>query len=77
MNGGFGTPDGSYGWRADATPRQLARAAAGLQQIAETCAGRRREELLELADGLRERASARAAVERDRDVPLRLLTGAS
>jgi len=43
-------------WRPGVTRSQLMRAAVGLEAIADTCAGRRRDELLELAEGLRERA---------------------
>ena len=43
-------------WRPGVTRGQLMRAAAGLEQIAGTCAGRRRDELLETAEGLRRRA---------------------
>jgi hypothetical protein len=43
-------------WRPGVTRGQLMRAAVGLEAIAGTCAGRRRDELLEMARGLRERA---------------------
>ena len=43
-------------WRPGMTRGQLMRAAAGLEAIAGTCTGRRRDELLEMAGGLRERA---------------------
>jgi hypothetical protein len=76
MNGARGASNGGCGWRAEATPAQLARAADGLEQIADTCAGRRREELLEMAGDLRERAFARRLAERRHATPLRLLTGA-
>jgi hypothetical protein len=45
-------------WRPEATDGQLIRAAVGLETIADSCAGRRREELLELARGLRWSARA-------------------
>ena len=43
-------------WRPGMTRGQLMRAAVGLEAIADSCAGRRRDELLEMAGGLRERA---------------------
>jgi hypothetical protein len=43
-------------WRPGVTRGQLMRAAVGLEAIADTCAGRRRAELLEMAGGLRARA---------------------
>ena len=43
-------------WRPGVTRGQLMRAAVGLEAIADTCGGRRREELLEMAGGLRARA---------------------
>ncbi len=43
-------------WRPDVTRGQLMRAAVGLETIADACGGRRRDELLELARGLRVRA---------------------
>jgi hypothetical protein len=43
-------------WRPGVTRGQLMRAAVGLEAIADTCTGRRRGELLEMAGGLRERA---------------------
>jgi hypothetical protein len=46
-------------WRPDATRGQLMRAAVGLETIADSCSGRRRDELLELARGLRVRARSR------------------
>jgi len=46
-------------WRPEATDGQLIRAAMGLETIADSCAGRRREELLELAKGLRRSARHR------------------
>jgi hypothetical protein len=46
-------------WRPDATRGQLVRAAVGLETIADSCTGRRRDELLELARGLRVRTRAR------------------
>jgi hypothetical protein len=46
-------------WRPEATGGQLMRAAVGLETIADSCAGRRREELLELAKGLRHSARHR------------------
>jgi hypothetical protein len=51
-------PDAAL-WRPEATDGQLIRAAVGLETIADSCAGRRREELLELARGLRTSAHAR------------------
>ena len=46
-------------WRPEATGGQLIRAAVGLETIADSCAGRRRDELLELAKGLRRSARHR------------------
>jgi hypothetical protein len=43
-------------WRPGVTRGQLMRAAAGLEEIAGTCAGRRRDDLLEMAEGVRARA---------------------
>ncbi len=43
-------------WRPGVTRGQLMRAAVGLEAIADTCTGRRRDELLEMAGGLRARA---------------------
>jgi len=51
-------PDATL-WRPEATGGQLMRAAVGLETIADSCAGRRREELLELAKGLRHSARHR------------------
>jgi hypothetical protein len=73
MNGGDRALSGGTRWCGDATPSQLLRAASGLEQIADTCAGRRREELLEQADDLRERAFARRVVDEQRRAPLRFL----
>jgi hypothetical protein len=61
LEGGFRGMNGSVMtdaamWRPGVTRGQLMRAAVGLEAIADTCAGRRRDELLEMADGLRERA---------------------
>jgi hypothetical protein len=53
-----GRPDASL-WRPEATDGQLIRAAVGLETIADSCAGRRRDELLELARGLRRSARHR------------------
>jgi hypothetical protein len=53
-----GSPDATL-WRPEATGGQLMRAAVGLETIADSCAGRRREELLELAKGLRRSARHR------------------
>ncbi len=55
---------GTAHWRADATATQMLRAARGLEEIAATCTGIRREELLEMVDDLHARARARRAVER-------------
>jgi hypothetical protein len=55
---------GAAHWRADATSAQMVRAARGLEEIAATCAGTRREELLEMVDDLHVRARARRDVER-------------
>jgi hypothetical protein len=61
-------------WRAEVTRGQLMRAAVGLEAIAGTCAGRRREELLELAGGLRQRAwTGRPEPERAPDPGVRRL----
>jgi hypothetical protein len=71
---GFGTMrtrSGAAVWRADATAAQMLRAAAGLEEIAGTCAGARRDELLDMADDLRQRAFERRAVDAQRDAPLR------
>jgi hypothetical protein len=73
MNGAMRASSGAGSWRADATPAQLLRAADGLEQIAATCAGRHREELLDMAGHLRDRAFARRVVEEQRQAPLRLL----
>lgn len=54
------TPGGAFPWRPDATSAQLLRAAVGLEEIAHTCAGTRRAELIALADDLRKRAFTRA-----------------
>jgi hypothetical protein len=43
-------------WPENLTARQLLRAADGLERIADTCVGRRREELEREADELRRRA---------------------
>jgi hypothetical protein len=53
--------------RRDATIGQLARAASGLEAIADTCAGARREDLLDLAADLHARVADRHAVERRRE----------
>jgi hypothetical protein len=55
-------------WRPGATRGQLLRAAAGLESIADTCAGRRRDELLDLAENLRVRAWS--GLEPEPDEPL-------
>ncbi|HSD78277.1 MAG TPA: hypothetical protein VLA98_12770 [Solirubrobacteraceae bacterium] len=70
MHGGARTPGGACVWRADATAAQLLRAAAGLEEIAHTCAGARRDELAALADDLRRRAFTRS-----RGEPLRSAAG--
>jgi hypothetical protein len=59
-------------WRPDVTRGQLMRAAVGLETIADSCAGRRRDELLELARGLRIRARTWVP-ERDLSHPARRL----
>jgi hypothetical protein len=59
-------------WRPDATPGQLMRAAVGLETIADSCSGRRRDELLELARGLRITARSRRP-EADASHPVRRL----
>jgi hypothetical protein len=71
VNGRGHTANGGSRWRADATPAQLLRAAAGLEEIADTCAGLRRDELLEMAHDLRERAFARHVIDVQRRTPLR------
>jgi hypothetical protein len=73
VNGRGDAPSGGSRWRADTTPAQLLRAAAGLEEIADACAGLRRDELLEMAGDLRERAFARRAVDAQRSGPLRAL----
>jgi hypothetical protein len=73
MNGRVRASSGTTAWRADATPAQLVRAADGLEQIAETCAGRHRDELLQMAGDLRDRAVARRAIDEQRRAPLRML----
>ena len=55
---------GTAHWRADATAAQMLRAAKGLEEIAATCTGIRRDELLEMVDDLHARARARRDVER-------------
>jgi hypothetical protein len=55
---GRARPDAAL-WRPEATGGQLIRAAVGLETIADSCVGRRREELLELAKGLRRSARHR------------------
>jgi hypothetical protein len=55
---------GAAHWRADATAAQMLRAARGLEEIAATCTGVRRDELLEMVDDLHARARARRDVER-------------
>jgi hypothetical protein len=62
-DGGRSPVSGAGRWRADASPHQMLRAAAGLESIADTCDGARREELLELARDLRERAWGRREIE--------------
>jgi hypothetical protein len=59
-------------WRPDVTRGQLMRAAVGLETIADSCSGRRRDELLELARGLRVRARGRRP-EADASAPARRL----
>jgi hypothetical protein len=49
----------------------MLRAAAGLEEIADTCAGLRRDELLDMARDLRERAFARHVIDVQRRRPLR------
>jgi hypothetical protein len=62
-DGGSAPVNGAGRWRADASPQQMLRAAVGLESIADTCEGARRDELLELARDLRERARGRREVE--------------
>jgi hypothetical protein len=71
VNGRGHAINGGARWRADATSTQLLRAAAGLEEIADTCAGLRRAELLEMAHDLRERAVARHVIDVQRGRPLR------
>jgi hypothetical protein len=54
---------GTAHWRADATAAQMLRAARGLEEIAATCTGVRRDELLAMVDDLHVRARARRDVE--------------
>lgn len=61
--GGSAPVNGAGRWRADASPRQMLRAAEGLESIADTCDGARRDELLELARDLRRRAWGRRDAE--------------
>jgi hypothetical protein len=70
VNGRGDAPSGGSKWRADATSTQLLRAAAGLEEIADTCAGLQRDELLEMASDLRERAFARHVIDVQRARPL-------
>jgi hypothetical protein len=62
-DGGSAPVNGAGRWRADASPQQMLRAAKGLEAIADTCEGARRDELLEMARDLRERARGRREVE--------------
>ena len=73
MNGRGDAPSGGSRWRADATSTQLLRAAAGLEEIADTCAGLQRDELLAMARDLRERALERHVIDVQRRRPLRAL----
>jgi hypothetical protein len=60
---------GAAHWRADATAAQMLRAAKGLEEIAATCTGTRRIELLAMVDDLHVRARARRDVERAAAAP--------
>jgi hypothetical protein len=64
VNGEQTLPGGATRWRADASAAQLLRAASGLEEIAATCAGTRRDELLEMVEDLRVRAWSRRDIER-------------
>lgn len=65
-DGGSAPVNGAGRWRADASSQQMLRAAEGLDSIADTCEGARRDELLELARDLRERAWGRREAEAHR-----------